>query len=396
MDIVKTLLKYTAIGVLSAIVVLFFTQGGVSTNHSSPININEVSVNDALKLAASSRDAQQSTASYSNAVKATSPAVVNIYTAKVVAQRRPRLFDDPLFKHFFGDKAQGIPRKKLETSLGSGVIISAQGHIITNNHVIEGADEIQVALQDGRNLQARIIGTDPESDIAILRINASDLPAITLGQSQAIDIGDVVLAIGNPFGVGQTVTMGIVSATGRNQLGLSTFENFIQTDAAINPGNSGGALVNAFGHLIGINTAIYSRSGGSQGIGFAIPIDSAKNVAEQIIQYGHVVRGWIGIEIQNISAALAESFGLPDTHGVIIAGVLNSGPAGQSGLRPGDILLAVDGNSVLNGKHAINLIARVKPGTEVELQLLRNGQNQNVSVVTTERPQVKVRQRHPR
>lgn len=392
MDIVKTLIKYTLIGMVSAIVVLYFTQNNSQLGGNASVSFNEVSVDDAKELAASNRQSNQATSSYSFAVKATSPAVVNIYTAKVVEQRRPRLLEDPMFKHFFGEGRQSVPRKRLETSLGSGVILSDKGYIITNNHVIEGADEIQIALKDGRNVQARIVGTDPESDIAVLHINASDLPAITLGQSEAIEIGDVVLAIGNPFGVGQTVTMGIVSATGRDRLGLSTFENFIQTDAAINPGNSGGALINAFGHLIGINTAIYSRSGGSQGIGFAIPIDNAKDIAEQIIQFGHVVRGWIGIEIQNISKELAESFGLSDTNGVIIAGVLNKGPADQSGMRPGDILRAVNGTKVIDGKHAINMIARAKPGTSVTLTLQRNGKDLKTQVITAERPQLQKRQ----
>ena len=388
MEIVKTLIKYTLIGIMLAFVVLYFTQDNSQLGNSTSVNFNEVSVEDAKELAENNRQAQQATSSYAFAVKSASPAVVNIYTAKVVEQRRPRLLEDPMFKHFFGEGRQSIPRKRLETSLGSGVIISEKGYIITNNHVIEGADEIQIAIQDGRNIQAQIIGADPESDIAVLRVNTKDLPAITLGQSETIEIGDVVLAIGNPFGVGQTVTMGIVSATGRNRLGLSTFENFIQTDAAINPGNSGGALINAFGHLIGINTAIYSRSGGSQGIGFAIPIDNAKDIVEQIIEHGHVVRGWIGIEIQNISKELAESFGLSNTNGVIIAGVLNKGPADQAGLRPGDILRTVNGESVVDGKHAINLIAHAKPGTSVSLTLQRNNKNIKTKVITSERPQV--------
>jgi len=388
MDIVKTLIKYTLIGMVSAIVVLYFMQDESQLGGKTSVNFNEVSVEDAKELAASSRQSQQATASYAHAVKATSPAIVNIHTTKVVAQRRPRLLDDPMFKHFFGEGRPNIPRKRLESSLGSGVIISDKGYIITNNHVIEGADEIQIALQDGRTIQARIIGTDPESDIAVLHINASDLPAITLGQSEAIEIGDVVLAIGNPFGVGQTVTMGIVSATGRDRLGLSLFENFIQTDAAINPGNSGGALINAFGHLIGINTAIVTRSGGSQGIGFAIPIDNAKNIAEEIIQFGHVVRGWIGIEIQNISIELAESFGLKDTNGVLIAGVLKKGPADNAGLRPSDIILTVNDVTVIDGKHAINMIAQSKPGSSVNLTLQRNGQIVKSQVVTSERPQI--------
>lgn len=388
MDIVKTLIKFTLIGMIAAVIVLYFTQSESPLVGKASVTFNEVSVDDAKEIAANSRQSQQATASYAHAVKITSPAVVNIYTAKVVAQRRPRLLEDPMLKHFFGEGIPSVPRKRLETSLGSGVIISEKGYIITNNHVIEGADEIQIALKDGRNFQAQIIGADPESDIAVLHVNATDLPAITLGQSEAIEIGDVVLAIGNPFGVGQTVTMGIVSATGRDRLGLSTFENFIQTDAAINPGNSGGALINAFGHLIGINTAIYSRSGGSQGIGFAIPIDSAKDIAEQIIQFGHVVRGWIGIEIQNISAELAESFGLKNTNGVLIAGVLKKGPADNAGLRPSDIILAVNGVTVIDGKHAINMIARSKPGTSVNLTLQRAGQTLKTQVVTSERPQL--------
>lgn len=388
MNTVLTLVKYAAIGIISAVVVLYFTQNNSpSSSNSLTVVFNEVSLDDAKDLASNSRQ----TTSYSMAVKAASPSVVNIYTAKIVEQRRPRLLEDPLFKHFFGKGRQGIPRKRLETSLGSGVIISEEGYIVTNNHVIEGADQIQIALKDGRNIQAKLIGTDPESDIAVLRIQTDNLPAITFGQSEAIDIGDVVLAIGNPFGVGQTVTMGIVSATGRNSLGLNTFENFIQTDAAINPGNSGGALINAYGHLIGINTAIYSRSGGSQGIGFAIPIDSVKDIAEQLIQYGHVIRGWIGIEIQNISKELAESFGLENTNGVIIAGVLNNGPSNIAGLRPGDILLEVGGIKVTNGKHAINMIARAKPGTSVKLILQRNGKRVEKQVITGERPQIRRR-----
>jgi len=388
MDIVKTLIKYTLIGMVAAIVVLYFTQEESSHDSKTSVIFNEVPVDDAKELAARSRQSQQATTSYADAVKTTSPAVVNIHTTKVVTQRRPRLLDDPLFKRFFEEFAPSIPRKKLETSLGSGVIISDKGYIITNNHVIEGADEIQITLKDGRNLQARMIGADPGSDIAVLHVDARDLPAITLGQSEAIEIGDVVLAIGNPFGVGQTVTMGIVSATGRDRVGLSLFENFIQTDAAINPGNSGGALINAFGHLIGINTAIVTRSGGSQGIGFAIPIDNAKNIAEDIIQFGHVVRGWIGIEIQNLSVKLAESFGLKDTNGVLIAGVLNQGPADKADLRPGDVILSVNGATVIDGKHAINMIAQSKPGTSVNLTIQRSGQTLKVQVVTSERPQI--------
>ncbi|MDH3325816.1 MAG: trypsin-like peptidase domain-containing protein [Gammaproteobacteria bacterium] len=388
METIKTLLKYTLIGIAAAIIVLYFTDNTPSDG-SSTVTFNEISIEEANKLAHSGRQNQQGVVSYSKAVKIASPAVVNIYTAKVVAQNKPKLLNDPLFEHFFGEGGQSVPRKRLETSLGSGVIISEQGFILTNNHVVEGADEIQIALKDGRNTEAVLIGSDPESDLAVLKIGVEDIPSITLGQSNAIEIGDVVLAIGNPFGVGQTVTMGIVSATGRDHLGLNTFENFIQTDAAINPGNSGGALINAYGHLIGINTAIFSSSKGSQGIGFAIPIDNAKQITEEIITHGHVVRGWIGIEIQNITTELAESFGLSDTNGVIVAGMLNKGPANQADLHPGDIIKRINGIDVIDGKHAINLISRSKPGKTIDVELLRNGKGLKKQVTTSQRPIIK-------
>ena len=393
MDTFKTLIKYTLIGIASAIIVLFFTQNNTPEKNNNGVTFNEITIDDANELAELSRQNQQGNISYSTAVKTASPSVVNIYTAKVVTQQKPKLFNDPLFKHFFGEGGASVPRKRLETSLGSGVIISEQGYILTNNHVVDGADEIQIALKDGRNTEAEVIGTDPESDLAVLKINLSDIPSVTLGQSNAMDIGDVVLAIGNPFGVGQTVTMGIVSATGRDRLGLNTFEDFIQTDAAINPGNSGGALINTFGHLIGINTAIYSSSKGSQGIGFAIPIDNAKQISEQIITHGHVVRGWIGIEIQNISTELAESFGLSDTNGVIVAGMLNNGPANQAGLKPGDIIKQINGIDIIDGKHAINLISRSRPGNKIDVDLLRNGKNLKKQVTTSQRPIINKQQK---
>ena len=389
METIKTLVKYTLIGIAAAFIVIYFTQTNLIKDKSSTVTFNEISLDDAHDLAHEAHQNQQGIASYSLAVKSASPSVVNIYTAKVIAQQKPKLFNDPLFKHFFGDGAQSVPRKRLETSLGSGVIISEQGYILTNNHVVEGADEIQIALKDGRNAEAAVIGTDPESDLAVLKITLSDIPSITLGQSKVSEIGDVVLAIGNPFGVGQTVTMGIVSATGRDRLGLNTFEDFIQTDAAINPGNSGGALVNAFGHLIGINTAIFSSSKGSQGIGFAIPIDNAKKITEEIITHGHVIRGWIGIEIQNITNELAESFGLSDTSGVIVAGMLNNGPANLAGLRPGDIIKKINGIDIVDGKHAIKLISLSKPGNTISVELLRNGAELTKRVTTSQRPIIK-------
>ena len=334
---------------------------------------------------APSEVAAQGPFSYASAVNAAAPAVVNIYTRKVVAEQSNPLFSDPFFRHFFGGSL-GQPRKRLENSLGSGVLVSSEGYILTNNHVIDSADEIQVALRDGRKSDAQLVGADPEADLAVLKVNLGELQAITLGHSNQLRVGDVVLAIGNPFGVGQTVTMGIVSATGRHQLGLNTFENFIQTDAAINHGNSGGALVNARGELVGINTAIYSRSGGSQGIGFAIPISLARGIMEQIIEHGHVRRGWLGIEVQDISTDLAESFGLADTNGVVVAGVLRDGPADHAGVEPGDVITALDGQGVGNVRDTLNAIAAHTPGSTIAIAGIRNGHNQELKVTVGERP----------
>jgi serine protease DegQ len=252
--------------------------------------------------------------------------------------------------------------------------------------VIEGADEIQIALSDGRNVEAKVVGSDRETDLAVLKVDLNELPSIIIGESDALLVGDVVLAIGNPFGVGQTVTSGIVSATGRNHLGINTFENFIQTDAAINPGNSGGALIDAEGNLIGINTAIFSRTGGSQGIGFAIPLSLAKGVMQQIIEHGHAIRGWLGIEVQAITTPLAESFGLTDTKGVIIAGVLPNGPADRAGLKRGDIVTQVNGNAVDDPLALMNTVAQVTPGASVKLETMRNGKHVSLTAKVSERP----------
>ena len=323
--------------------------------------------------------------SYADAVARAAPAVVNIYTAKLITQRAHPLFNDPLFQHFFGDRF-GAERQRLQTSLGSGVIISAQGYVLTNNHVVAGADQIQVMISDGRSLEAAVVGVDPETDLAVLKIIAEDLPSVIIGDSERLRVGDVVLAIGNPFGVGQTVTQGIVSATGRNQLGISAFENFIQTDAAINPGNSGGALITARGELIGINTAIFSKTGGSQGIGFAIPESLAKGVMKQIIEQGRVVRGWLGIEAQDLTPALAESFGLPANQGVLIAGVLRGGPAERAGLQPGDLVTAIDGEPVTAARESMNRIAEHAPGSTVSIRGLRNGLAFELEAVIGQRP----------
>lgn len=322
--------------------------------------------------------------SYAEAVEIAAPAVVNIHSRKTVIQSSP-LFDDPFFRRFFGDQLG--PQKREETSLGSGVIVSPQGYILTNNHVIEGADEIRVGLHDGRSAEATIVGSDAEADLAVLKVELSDLPVITLGDSDSLRVGDVVMAIGNPFGVGQTVTLGIISATGRSELGISTFENFIQTDAAINPGNSGGALITAQGALIGINTAIFSRTGGSQGIGFAIPVSLAKNSMAQIVEKGYVSRGWLGVEIQEVTPELAESFGMKGEQGIIIAGVLRGGPADKAGLEPGDIITRLNDTAIEGAHAALNIIAQTAPGKKLTVIGQRNGAPLSLTVTVTERPQ---------
>ncbi len=325
--------------------------------------------------------------SYAAAVEKAAPTVVNINTAKVVTVRTHPFFDDPFFRQFFGADNPGIPRKRLEQSLGSGVILSEQGYILTNHHVISGADTIQVSLRDGRSAAAKIIGSDPETDLAVLKIDLPRLPAIALGQSDRIRVGDVVLAIGNPFGVGQTVTMGIVSATGRNQLGISTFENFIQTDAAINPGNSGGALVDAYGDLIGINTAIFSRSGGSQGIGFAIPTSLAKGVMEQIIRHGRLVRGWLGFEAQALTSEMRATLGLDKAlEGVFVSGVIRGGPAHKAGMQPGDVIVAIDGAPIRDGREALSAISARRPGDAVKVEILREGKTVSLNAIAEQRP----------
>ena len=323
--------------------------------------------------------------SYADAVEKAAPAVVNIFTQKLVTERVHPLMEDPLFRHFFRDN-QGPTRQRLESSLGSGVIISPEGYILTNNHVIETADEIEVALRDGRTAAAIIVGTDPDTDLAILKIELTELQSITLGHSQHLRVGDVVLAIGNPFGVGQTVTSGIVSATGRNMLGINTFENFIQTDAAINPGNSGGALITADGNLIGINTAIFSRTGGSQGIGFAIPIDLARDVMQQIIEHGEVIRGWLGVAIQDITPDLARSFGLESFDGVIISNIIRNGPADEAGLMRGDVITHVNTQAVKDVRAALSLISQARPGTSVKISGIREGKNFDADVTVRQRP----------
>lgn len=331
-------------------------------------------------------------ASYSAAAKKAMPAVVNIYTSKAVKTQRHPLQEDPLFRFFFGDQpdAQSQP----STNLGSGVIVSNSGYILTNSHVVEAADEIEVALPDSRRTKARVVGTDPESDLAVLKIDLPRLPVIVFGPPDGVQVGDVALAIGNPFGVGQTVTMGIVSALGRSHLGINTFENFIQTDAAINPGNSGGALVDAHGHLMGINTAIYSRTpgGASLGIGFAIPVSTAKSVMEQIIRTGMVQRGWIGVGVQDMTNEIAESFKMPAVRGALITEVFRGTPADRGGMKVGDVLIAVNSKPVTDSATMLNLIAALVPGSPATLRVMREKTELDLKVTVGKRPKQQARQ----
>jgi serine protease DegQ len=326
--------------------------------------------------------------SYSPAVKKAMPTVVNIFTSKkAVDNPHQKYSDDPTFRQFFGDQSdEQDAQSQPENSLGSGVIVSEQGLILTNNHVIATADEIEIALSDGRKMSAKVVGTDPETDLALIKIEADNLPAITFASSEKLNVGDVVLAIGNPFGVGQTVTQGIISALGRNHLGINTFENFIQTDASINPGNSGGALIDTEGNLVGINSAIYSRSGGSMGIGFAIPATLAHQVMDQIAIHGNVTRGWIGIEAQDITPELAESFKLKLVQGALIAGVMRGGPADRAGLRAGDILLTIENKPISDTGSMLNLIAALTPNQKATLKIARAEQTINVEVLIGRRP----------
>ena len=326
--------------------------------------------------------------SMSPAAKRAAPAVVSIATTQ--ARTAHPLANDPWFRFFYGDREDNSP----QMGLGSGVIVSPEGYILTNNHVVEGAQEIEVTLSDSRRTTAKVIGTDPDTDLAVLRITLDRLPVIAMGNSDTVQVGDKVLAIGNPFGVGQTVTGGIISALGRNQLGINTFENFIQTDAAINPGNSGGALVDVNGSLLGINTAIYSRSGGNMGIGFAIPVNTARQVLEGLVRDGQVTRGWIGVEPIELNADLAETFGIKQTEGVIITGVLQNGPAFKAGLKPGDVLLAVGEQDVRNVSELLTLIAAQTPGSAVKMRIKRRDADLSLDVTPAQRPAAKHNKPH--
>jgi len=351
---------------------------------------NVTTIVDRVTLKESDDSSSSNPGSYHEAVQRSMPAVVNIFTSKNTKQPSTRKDKnkktDPFNQFFFGDSPDAEPI----SSLGSGVIVSPEGIILTNHHVINDADQIEVALSNGMKFKAKMIGSDPETDIAVLKIDASNLPTpITLGKIDSVHVGDVVLAIGNPFGVGETVTSGIVSAMGRDHVGINTFENFIQTDAAINPGNSGGALIDTHGSLIGINTAIYSNNGGSMGIGFAIPINLAKQVMESIIKNGGVTRGWIGVEPQNLSPDLAKSIGLPqNTRGVIISGVLEGGPADRGGIRPGDVITSINMKSIVDVRDLLNQVAAMQPGQTVTLHIIRKSKEQDLKLQVGQRPKL--------
>ncbi len=325
--------------------------------------------------------------SYAAAVRRASSAVVNIYTRTEIKRGQHRMFNDPLFRYYYN--SADIPRQeRMQSALGSGVIVSEQGYLLTNNHVIYGADEIVVQLQDGREALARIIGVDVENDLAVLKIELEQLAAITIGSPQTAQVGDIVLAIGNPFGMGQTVTQGIISATGRHGLGISTFENFIQTDAAINPGNSGGALIDANGNLLGINTAILDRIGNSDldGVGLAVPADTAVRALKDIVEFGRVVRGWLGVEAQSLTPQLAHSFRLDSTNGVVVTRIYSNGPAHQAGLQPGDVIVRINEELVGNGSRGRQQIAESRPGDTVDIEFYRNGRREKVQAVLEKKP----------
>lgn len=322
--------------------------------------------------------------SYATAVERAAPAVVNVYTTTIVETRAHPMARDPFFRNFFNLPSEPR-RKRMESSLGSGVIVSANGYILTNHHVIAGADDIVVELNDGRVSQASVVGTDLDTDIAVLKIELNNLPKLILTTSPG-QVGDLVFAIGNPFGVGQTVTMGILSATGRNQVGLANYEDFIQTDAAINPGNSGGALINVRGELVGINTAIFTRSGGSNGIGFAIPASIATDIMQELIDHGQVIRGWIGVETKLLTEDLARSFGVNKNTGVLVSGVYRRGPAANADILPGDILTHMNDQKITDGRAAMNQVAGFDPGAKIVVRLLRNGQPIERIVLVGQRP----------
>ncbi len=363
--------------------------GRASTKQASPPLALNTNVDPSKLSKESERMARSFNAptSFANGVAAATPGVVNIFTTKHVAVSRLPLPADPFIRKFF-EQMPGFSERRQSNSLGSGVVVSKAGHILTNFHVIDGAEEILVALSDGRQANAKVIGVDPETDLGVLKIELPDLHVLPFATQETLRVGDVVLAIGNPFGVGQTTTMGIVSALGRDGLGMNVYENFIQTDAAINPGNSGGALIDTQGKLVGINTAIYSQSGGSLGIGFAIPASAALRVMDQIIKEGRVKRGWLGIEPQDMTAELARAFGVEQAQGAIVAGIVRDGPAMIAGLQVGDIIQHLDGRKVEDANRLLGRIAALLPGKTVKLDVVRKAQHQDITVTLGTKPPI--------
>jgi Trypsin-like serine proteases, typically periplasmic, contain C-terminal PDZ domain len=362
-------------GLLTAALIVTLTPGVLKQPESKEdIAVNQLAPNSSWP----------SPPSYATAVARAAPSVVNIYTSKTVTRERQHpLLNDPFFRRFFNSGS--LPQqKRMESSLGSGVIVSKQGFILTNNHVVRGADQIVVLLHDGREAQASIIGNDPDTDLAVLKIDLDNLAPINIGNPSKARVGDVALAIGNPFGVGQSVSQGIVSATGRG-LGLNTFENFLQTDAAINPGNSGGALIDTYGNLLGINSAILNESS-SVGIGFAIPADTAMRVMQDIVKHGKVIRGWLGVQAQQLAPDVATRLGLNPPRGMIITDIHINGPAHLAGLRPGDIITHINGQLVGDGRQGTNIIADLMPGDSIHVDLVRNGEKISVTTVAGTRP----------
>lgn len=379
----KTLLDYlrwpAVVGLLVALTALqLFPELNPRTRHLQPAHAPFIPAGNQY---------DHQVASYADAVNRAAPSVVNIFTRKKINRTTHRMFNDPLFRYFYN--SADIPRQeRMQSALGSGVIISEQGYLLTNNHVIYGADEIVVQLQDGRESKARVIGVDIENDLAVLKIELDRLQAIPVGAPQGARVGDIVLAIGNPFGMGQTVTQGIISATGRYGLGISAFENFIQTDAAINPGNSGGALIDVHGNLLGINTAILDRIGNSDldGVGLAVPADTAVRTLKDIVEFGRVVRGWLGVEAQSLTPQLAHSFQLSSTNGVLITRIYNNGPAHVAGLQPGDVIVKINDELVGNGARGRQQIAESRPGETVAIEFYRNGKLEKVEAVLEKKP----------
>ncbi len=337
----------------------------------------------------------RSAKAFAAVVKKAGPAVVHVAVEKSVSSQRGQgqhpfeFFNDPFFERFFGPQfrqPRQQPRQHRRQGAGSGFIIASDGFILTNNHVVEGADKITVRLSDKREFQGKIIGTDPQSDVAIIKIDGNNLPVLPLGNSDQLEVGEWVIAIGSPFELNQTVTVGVVSAKGRNRMGINDYENFIQTDAAINPGNSGGPLLNIHGEAVGMNTAIFSRSGGYMGIGFAIPINMAKGIKEQLLTAGKVTRGWLGVSIQDVNEDLAKSFGLDKAKGILIAEVMNDSPAAKGGLLPGDVLIAMDNLPLADVADLRNKIAMTPPKTKIILDIVREGKKKKISLNIGEKP----------